>query len=143
MNAVERQVAIEGVDHPVAPAGHVAAAVDVVAVGVGEPGGVEPVEGQPLAEVGRGQQAIDERLVGVGRRVGQERVDLGRGRGQAGQVERQAADQGGAVGLGGGPQALGLEPGEDEVVDRARGQAASLTAGTAGRAGGTNDQCGR
>ena len=41
--------------------------------------------------------------------------------GKPGQVETQAADQRGAVGLGRRPQALGLEPGEDEVVDRTPG----------------------
>ena len=87
MNRSNGRLRVEGVDDPVAPAGHVAAAVDVVAVGVGEAGGVEPVERHALAVVGRGEQAVDELLVGVGPIVGEEGVDLGGRRRQAGQVE--------------------------------------------------------
>jgi len=52
---IERLVAIEGIDHPGTPARHVATAVDVVTVRVGEPRGVEPFERQPLAMMGRGK----------------------------------------------------------------------------------------
>ena len=115
---VERHVAVEGVDHPIAPARHVAAAVDVVAVRVGIAGGVEPVEGHPLAVVRRGQQAIDQLFVGIGTRVGQKGIDLGRRRRQAGQVERQPADQRCLVRLGRRLQSLALEPGQNEAIDR-------------------------
>ena len=84
---VERQVAVEGVDDPVAPRPHAAQAVDVVAVRVGVAGRVEPGHGHPLAVARRLQQRVDALLVGVGRRVGEEGVDLGRRRRQAGQVE--------------------------------------------------------
>jgi len=49
---VEGEVVVVGVDDPLAPAGHVAAGVDVVAVGVGVACGVEPFEGHALAVVG-------------------------------------------------------------------------------------------
>ena len=65
----------------------------MVAVRVGVAGGVEPVDRHALAVVRRGQQAIDDLLVGVGRCVGEEGIDLGRRRRQAGQVERHAADE--------------------------------------------------
>ena len=58
-------IRVERVDHPFAPARHVAAGVDVVAVRVGEAGGIEPVDGHPLAVVRRGQQPIDELLVRI------------------------------------------------------------------------------
>ena len=47
--AVEGQVAVERVDHPVAPAPHGAFAVALVAVGVGVAGRVEPTAGHALA----------------------------------------------------------------------------------------------
>ena len=68
--AVERHVAVERVDHPVAPGPHVAMAVDVIAVCVGVTGEVEPLHGHALAVVRRGQQRVDPLLVGVGRFVG-------------------------------------------------------------------------
>src|SRR3712207_7248708 len=50
--------------------------------------------------VGRGcQQPVDCLLVRVGRRIGDERLHLRRRRRQAGQVERDAADERAAVGL--------------------------------------------
>ena len=80
---------------------------DVVAVGpdgarrvvgvagrVGVAGQVEPHPRPVLAVGGLRQQAIDEFLVGVGARVADEPLDLLQGRRQAGQVEREPADQG-------------------------------------------------
>ena len=84
---VERQIAVEGADHPVAPRPHAAIAVDVVAVRVGVAGGVEPRHGHPLAVVRRLQERVDALLVGVGRTVGEKGVELGRRRRQARQVE--------------------------------------------------------
>ena len=72
-----------------------------------------------LAVAGRGEQAVDQRLVGVGRRVGDERLDLLGRRRQAGQVVGDAGGSARAFEAGGfGPQPLRLEPGEDEGVDR-------------------------
>ena len=56
---VERHVAVEGVDHPVAIRPDLAVVVEVDAVGVGVAGGVEPVAAAVLAPVRRGQQLID------------------------------------------------------------------------------------
>ena len=64
---VERQVVVHRRDHPVAPGPHRARGVGLVAVGVGVAGGVEPVERHALAVARRGQQAIHDLLVGVGR----------------------------------------------------------------------------
>ena len=107
MNWSNGLVVVEGVDDPVAPAGHVAAAVDVVAVRVGVAGGVEPVERHPLAVMGGGQQAIDELSHRRRAIVGEEGVDLPGRRRQPGQIERHAADQRGLVRLGRRLQALG------------------------------------
>ena len=84
---VERLVGVERADHVVAEQPDVDVVVAVIALRVGEPDQVEPEDRHPLAVVGRGQQPVDQPLVGVGRVVADERVDLlGRGR-QADQVE--------------------------------------------------------
>ena len=115
---VERQVAVEGRDDPVAPRVHLAVAVHLIAVRVRKPPGVEPVEGHPLAIVGRLQQPGDDLFVRVRRRVRQESVDLGRRRRQPRQVERHAADQGGPVCLRRRRQALLFQLRQDEAIDR-------------------------
>ncbi len=92
-----------------------------VAVGLGIARDIHPGGGHALPVTRRGQQAIDQPLVGVRALVGDEGVDLGEGRRQAGQVERHPVDQGLAVGLRRGPQPLLLQLGVNvavEVVDR-------------------------
>ena len=118
---IERQVPVERADHPVAPGGHVAAAVGLVAVAVGVSGEVEPGHRHPLAVVVGGEQAVDGLLVGVGRVVGEERRDLDRRGGQAGQVEGRSSQERDLVGFSRGLQTLGLEPGEDERIHRIPG----------------------
>ena len=49
---VERQIAVERIDHPVAPSPHDAGPVGLIAVGVGVPGRIQPAAGQPLADGG-------------------------------------------------------------------------------------------
>ncbi len=71
-----------------------------------------------LAPSGRVEQPGDQMLVGVGRRVVDERLDELGVRRQAGQVEAQPAGQRAAVGLGGGLQAALLELRQHEAVDR-------------------------
>ena len=90
---VERHIAVEGVDHPFAPAGHVAAAIDVVTVGVCVARGVEPVEGETFAVVWRGQEMVDKPLVASRLIVGEISIDFREGRRQAGEVEREPTDQ--------------------------------------------------
>ena len=96
------QVAVQGVDHPVAVEPDETRLVFLVAVGVGVPSGVEPVPTPTLAVVRRGQQAFDDPLVGVFSRVGQERIHLlDRGR-QSDEVEAEAAEEGDPIGFGRG-----------------------------------------
>ena len=80
-------VAIEGLDDPVAVAPGFAEValrgqLDQVA-GIGVADDVEPVPAPPLAIGRRGQQPVHHPREGVGRRVGQERLDLLGGRRQA------------------------------------------------------------
>ena len=49
---VERQIAVVGIDHPVAPPPHDARAVGLIAAGVGVPGRVQPSAGQSLTDGG-------------------------------------------------------------------------------------------
>ncbi len=109
---VERQVAVERVDDPVAIApglgqlatGGAGLRVGVVVVGVADH--VEPVPRPALAVGRRGQQPIDDLLERLGRTIRKERRDLVRRRRQAGQVERRAADPGPPVRRSGGRDPL-------------------------------------
>src|SRR5690606_36238355 len=76
-----------------------------------------PVGGDALTVPGRGEQPVDDLLVRVGRRVGEERVDLGYRRGETRQREGDAAEQRLARGLVRRLEAEAGEPRVDEVVD--------------------------
>ena len=133
--AVERQVAVEGVDDPFAILPDVAMVVDVIAVGVGIAGQVEPLAAPSARHSGAkpaaGRPAFRKPL---GLVVGHKGVDLGDRRRQAGQVEAHPANERGLVGLGRGLEPLPIEPLQDES-----GRSASLAtpdrspAGSAGR----------
>ncbi len=116
--AVERQVLVQRVDDPVAPAPGVRpAGVFLVAVGVGIAGRVEPVPGPALPIVRRAQQPIDQLLVGVGGTVVQEFVDLYRRRRQAEQVEAEPSQQRRLVRFGRRSDSFVFQTGEDEAVN--------------------------
>ena len=70
----------------------------VVAVGVAVVDDVEPVPGPAFAVAGRGQQPVDEFLVGRGIGIGDEGIHFFGRRRQARQVEREPADERAAVG---------------------------------------------
>ena len=63
---VERQVAVDGVDHPVAVGPHRPLGVDGVAVGIGITRLIEPVPTPPLTVVGRGEQPVHGPLIRIG-----------------------------------------------------------------------------
>jgi hypothetical protein len=73
---VERQVGIQGAYHPIAPDPLPGVAVLLKTVAVGVAGSVEPGQRHPLAIVRAGEEPVDHLLVGVGRGVGHERIDL-------------------------------------------------------------------
>ncbi len=96
---VERHVGVEGVDRviAIAPGGSENEAAE--GQRLGEPGDVEPVPSPALAEVGRGEEAVDERFISDRRRIVNKRIDiLGRGR-QSDQVKRESPRQRCAVGF--------------------------------------------
>ena len=116
---IERQVAIVRVDHPIAILPDRPRVVVGVAVAVGVASQVEPVPAPALAVVGRGQQAIDQSLVGVGTLVRQECVDLGDCWRQPEQIQASARRiRRHAVRLGRRLDGFSLQPGQDKRIDR-------------------------
>ena len=90
----------------------------MVADRVGEADDIEPGGGHAFAVMRRSQQSVDELGVGLGRRVLHEGVDFFRRGRQAQQVGMEATGEGATIRFGGGRDALGLESGGDEGVDR-------------------------
>ena len=115
---VERLVGVERVDDVVAVGEDALILVAVVADRVGEAGDIQPPDRHAFTEVGRGQQAIDLLLIGIGRFVGQEEGGLGGRRRQAGQVKRDTTQQAFFGGFRGRGDFLLSELGSDESVDR-------------------------
>ena len=118
---VERLVAVERLDDRLAIRPDLAIVVDVDAVRVAVPRGVEPVPGAMLSPARGRHQLVDVFLVGVGRRVAHERLDVGGagGRPFRSRLRRRARVRRSAS--GGGLQAGGLQLRQDEVVDRGAG----------------------
>jgi hypothetical protein len=114
---VETQVFVVGPDDPVAPGPHRAGAVHLVAVGVRETRDIQPVGGHPFAVARRGEQPVDDALVGAGQGVGEEGVGFRRRRRQARQIQRHPAQQALAIGLRGGMEFFSGEPTSDKTVD--------------------------
>jgi len=79
---VERHVGVEGVHDPVAPRPHGALGVALESVGVGVASDVQPVPSPAFAIARRGEEAVDDFGVGVGRTVGDEGGGLGEGGGR-------------------------------------------------------------
>ena len=115
---VERQVAVQGVDHPVAVAPNDAQRIGAVAFAIGIARQIEPDSGPALAVRLVGHKPVDQPLVGIRIRIGQKPFGFGGRRRQAAEVEAQASQQRVAIGLGRRTQFLALEPGQNEIVDR-------------------------
>ena len=111
------EVLVEGLDHPVPPGPHGTFAVALVSVGVGIAGRRQPVPGHALPVGGRGERAVDQPFPGPGLVVGEKGIDLLEGGGKPGQVEREAPDEGLALGPWGGLELFVLEPFFDQEVD--------------------------
>ena len=114
---VERLVAVEGLDHPLAVRPNGTGQIHLITVGIGITRQIEPPPGHVLPVVGRGEQAVDEVLKSAGRRVREKGADLGRFRGQASKIQGHAADQVGPIGFRLLLQPLLGQSGHDEPVD--------------------------
>ena len=118
---VVRDVAVEGADEVVAvPPGERDVGVALAAVRLAVAEQVHPVARPALAEVWRVEVAVHQVGVRRWRPVAGEPRDLGRGRRQPPQIERQAADERRAVGVRGRGESRLLEPRQDEPVGRRR-----------------------
>ena len=115
---VESQIAVEGIDHPVAPAPHRARAVCLVPVGIGVASCVEPHRREVFAVPRGSEQAIQIPLVGIRRRVRNERLDSAPSGRQTGQVQRGAPSQDSAVRGGSQIQALASQLLQHKRIDR-------------------------
>ena len=131
---VERHIAVEGVDHPVAIAPGVRPGqVFFVAVAIGVTRQIQPLP-RPFFAIVRGeQQTVHKPLVRVGTRVGEKRSYFLRSGRQASEIETHAPDQRDAVGFGRGFDILGFELRQHKRIDGFLTHAASRIAGTAGR----------
>ena len=118
---VERQVVVEGADDPVAilPRERLGL-VAFVARGLGVARDVEPVTSPALAELGRGEEFVDELFVGIGIRVIVERVNRFGAWRDADEVNRHAANQSPLVGLGGGLPAFFVELATNQDINGIR-----------------------
>src|SRR6185436_20041817 len=66
--------------------------IPLVTIGVGITNEVQPVPAPPLAKTGRSEKTVDLALVGVGRFVVLERLDVFKGRGETGDVVIESAN---------------------------------------------------
>ncbi len=116
--AVVRFVFVERLDHvvPVAPGvGIILVRLEPAAIGVAHH--VEPMPGPALAIGGRLQQLVHELLERLGGLVPEEGLHLIRRGRQSDQVDVDSTDQLRPARFGSRFQALGMEPGQHEVVD--------------------------
>lgn len=98
---VVRLILVERADDPVAVGMDCEPQrVGAVALAVGIAGEVEPGAGPAFAELRCGEKPVHDLLIGIGRFVGDESVNLGGCRGQADQRERDPANQRVLVRLG-------------------------------------------
>ena len=89
-----------------------------------------------------GEQPIDQPLVGVGARVGDELIDLGDGWREARQIERQPPRKDRTIRLRRRPQLLFFQAREQKAIDVVFRPSPIATAGSGGRTGFTYAQCG-
>ncbi len=118
---VERHVGEVGVEHPVPIGPDGAPRIHVDAARIGVSGQIEPWSGQPFGMPARirllGHQSLDQLLVRVRIRIRDEPIDLGRSRGEPGQIQIHPSSQGGTIRIGIRPQVPFLQRLEYESID--------------------------
>ena len=120
--AVKRHVLREGPDHPIAVGPHRHLLVAVVADRIGVAHQIEPPRRHPFGMGGAGEEPIDEALESLGGGIGEKGIDLGRFRGEAGEIEGDAAGERRPVGLAGGHEPRTCQLPADEGIDRQPGR---------------------
>ena len=115
---VERHVAVECFDYPVAPRPQEPVVMVIEkSIGVAPTREVEPIARHVFGVTRRFEQTIDELPVGVGARIRDEGVDLVERRRQASQRQADPVDQRFAIGLRRRRHAFAFETGKDVRVD--------------------------
>ena len=118
MKRVVRLVVIEGGDDVIAIGPGIAPGlVFVEAVRFAVVHDVEPVAAPAFAITRRGEESVDQLLIGVGRVVGEEGVDFIDGGSRALKVICQTANESAAIGFMGSGESFFLESCEDERVN--------------------------
>ena len=90
---VVRKVLVQSIDHVVPVEGNLSRLVLFETIGVCIASGVEPVAAPAFAVMRRLQQSLNLLFVGIRCRIGHERINLGNGRRQAGQIQMQSTQQ--------------------------------------------------
>src|SRR5207245_3526080 len=92
---IERKIAVDGVDDPVAIfPGVEALGIFFITVRVGVAGLVEPVAAEALAEMGVGEEAVDQLCVGAIRWIGGETIGFIKRRRETNKIVIEALDEG-------------------------------------------------
>ncbi len=116
--AVVGQVGVERFDDVVTePPSVELVVVEFMTVRFGPAHQVQPVSPPALPVVRRAEQPFDGPHVGSLGGIGQERVDLGRCRRQASQIEGHSSQQRPPIHAGRRLQSLGFQPGEDKPIN--------------------------
>ncbi len=114
---VEGQVLVECADKPVSIRPDRADAIDAVAVGICIARCIQPPTGPTFAVMRGGEQSFDGLVVAPGIGIREEGVEFVGRRGEAGEVEGEAAQEDGWIGFAGGDEFLGVQSFPDEGVD--------------------------
>ena len=118
--AVVGLVFVEALDDVIAVVpGAVTGMVVFESLALGVADDVEPVSAPALAVMGRGEQVIDEPVVGGLRGIGHESLDLFRARREADEIDKQATDEDPGIGGGGRSEAGVPESVEHPGIDGA------------------------
>ena len=115
---IERQVPIQGRDHPVTERPHDALVVVGIAVRIGIPSLVEPMSPPTLAKPRTRQHPIHQPLIRVRLIILQKGRDIPHARWQTEQVEVETANQGGPIRFRRRPQTMLLQRLQNEPVNR-------------------------
>ena len=111
-------IVVERLDDPITPRPNLHRHIALIAIRVGIASHIQPHVGHPLAIGGRGQQAIDDPLVGFAGIIGEKRIEFVERGWEPGEVEGGSAQPGGSVGFFGWTHPSTFVSRRDETIDR-------------------------
>ena len=114
---IKRQIAVEGPHHPVSIGPHLSVVIQVQPVGIAIASGIEPEPGHMLTVVGRLHEPVNHFFVSVWRGIGQKGINFLRSGWQAGQVQRDPADQSFPVHFSIGGKLFGFQASQHKGID--------------------------